>query len=314
MKRILPYLLFALGIYLLPTLLGDSYWIRVLVIIGTYVIAAAGVDLSFGFAGLLSFCPATFFALGAYASAILSTTYHIHPIPATGISIVFTSLVAYGVGKPVLRLKGYYLAIATLGFGVIIHSVLITFSKVTGGPDGFRDIVPLEIAGFVFKSDLHYYYPIWTVAMVILVLTRNIVNSRVGRAFMALRNDDLAASSMGIDIARYKIKAFVLSAAYGSLAGSLYAHSNRFISPEISDLSSSIDMIVMMFLGGMRTVFGVLIGATITKSIPEVLESFMDYQLVARGAILIVLVIYMPEGLIGVGKRAVGRLRPRRES
>jgi branched-chain amino acid transport system permease protein len=314
MKRILPYLLFALGIYLLPTILVGSYWIHVLVIIGTYVIAAAGLDLVFGFAGQLSFCPASFFAIGAYASAIFSTTYHIHPIPAMAIGIIFTSLVAYGVGKPVLRLKGYYLAIATLGFGVIIHSVLITFSRHTGGPDGFRDIVPLEIAGYVFKTDLQYYYPIWTVAMVILVLTRNIVHSRVGRAMMALRGDDVAASSMGIDIAKYRIKAFVLSAAYASLAGSLYAHSNRFISPEISDLSSSIDMIVMMFLGGMRTVFGVLIGATIIKSIPEVLESFMDYQLVARGAILILLVLYMPQGLIGVVKNVLGRLRPGRES
>jgi branched-chain amino acid transport system permease protein len=314
MKRTVPYLLFALGIYLLPKILAGSYWIHVLVIIGTYVIAAAGVDLVFGFAGQLSFCQAAFFGLGAYASAILTTTYQCNPILAMVIGMIFTSLVAYGLGRPVLRLKGYYLAISTIGFGLIIQSVFVTLSRYTGGPDGFRDIVPLTVAGYVFKTDSQYYYPIWTIAMVILVLTRNIVRSRVGRAMLALRGDDVAASSMGVDITKYKVQAFVLSAAYASLAGSLYAHSNRFISPQIADLSGSVDMIIMMVLGGIRTVFGVLIGTAIMKSIPEVLESFLDYQMVTRGAILIILLLYMPQGLIGVAKNILGRLRVRRST
>ena len=312
MKKILPYFLFALFIYLLPVLMAGSYWIHVLVIIGTYVIGAAGVDLVFGFAGQLSFCQASFFGLGAYASAILTTTYQVDPILAMGIGMIFTSLVAYGLGTPVLRLKGYYLAIATIGFGLIIQSLFVTLSQFTGGPDGFRDIVPLKIAGYVFKSDSQYYYPIWTIAMGILVLTRNIVRSRVGRAMLALRGDDVAASAMGIDIAKYKVKAFVISAAYASLAGSLYAHSNRFISPQIADLSGSVEMIIMMVLGGTRTVFGVLIGTAIMKSIPEVLESFLDYQMITRGAILIILLLYMPQGLIGLAKTVLGRLHGRR--
>jgi len=309
MKKTIPYVLFALIIYLLPTILTGSYWIHVLVIIGTYVIAAAGIEVVFGFAGQLSFCQASFFGLGAYASAILTTTYHLHPIPAMVISMVFVSLVAYGLGRPVLRLKGYYLAIATIGFGLIIQSLFVTLSQYTGGPDGFRDIVPLKVAGYVFKTDSQYYYPIWTIAMIVLLLTRNIVHSRVGRAMLALRGDDIAASSMGVDITKYKVQAFVLSAAYASLAGSLYAHSNRFISPQIADLSNSVEMIIIMVLGGIRTVFGVLIGAAIMKSIPEVLESFLDYQMVTRGAILIVLLLYMPQGLIGVAKNILGRLR-----
>jgi branched-chain amino acid transport system permease protein len=309
MKKTIPYVLFALIIYLLPTILTGSYWIHVLVIIGTYVIAAAGIEVVFGFAGQLSFCQASFFGLGAYASAILTTTYHLHPIPAMVISMVFVSLVAYGLGTPVLRLKGYYLAIATIGFGLIIQSLFVTLSQYTGGPDGFRDIVPLKVAGYVFKTDSQYYYPIWTIAMIVLLLTRNIVHSRVGRAMLALRGDDIAASSMGVDITKYKVQAFVLSAAYASLAGSLYAHSNRFISPQIADLSNSVEMIIIMVLGGIRTVFGVLIGAAIMKSIPEVLESFLDYQMVTRGAILIVLLLYMPQGLIGVAKNILGRLR-----
>ena len=312
MKKTIPYLLFALVIYLLPTILAGSYWIHVLVIIGIYVIAAAGIEVVFGFAGQLSFCQASFFGLGAYASAILTTTYHLHPILAMVISMVFVSLVAYGLGTPVLRLKGYYLAIATIGFGLIIQSLFVTLSHHTGGPDGFRDIVPLNVAGYVFKTDSQYYYPIWTVAMIVLLLTRNIVHSRVGRAMLALRGDDIAASSMGVDITKYKVQAFVLSAAYASLAGSLYAHSNRFISPQIADLSNSVEMIIIMVLGGIRTVFGVLIGTAIMKSIPEVLESFLDYQMVTRGAILVVLLLYMPQGLIGVAKNILGRLRVRR--
>jgi branched-chain amino acid transport system permease protein len=309
MKKTIPYLLFALVIYLLPTILAGSYWIHVLVIIGIYVIAAAGIEVVFGFAGQLSFCQASFFGLGAYASAILTTTYHLDPILAMVISMVFVSLVAHGLGTPILRLKGYYLAIATIGFGLIIQSLFITLSHYTGGPDGFRDIVPLKVPGYVFKTDSQYYYPIWTIAMIVLLLTRNIVHSRVGRAMLALRGDDIAASSMGVDITKYKVQAFVLSAAYASLAGSLYAHSNRFISPQIADLSNSVDMIIIMVLGGIRTVFGVLIGTAIMKSIPEVLESFLDYQMVTRGAILIVLLLYMPQGLIGVAKNILGRLR-----
>ena len=309
MIRAIPYLLFALFIYLLPPLLAGSYWIHVLVIIGTYVIAATGVDLVVGFAGQLSLCQAAFFALGAYASAILTTTYHTDPMLALIIGMIFTGLVAYGVGAPVLRLKGYYLAIATLGFGLIIQSCLVTFASYTGGPDGFRDIVPLRVAGYTFKTDEQYYYPIWTAAMLILLLTRNIARSKVGRAMLALRGDEVAASAMGVDIARYKIEAFVLAAMYASLAGGLYAHSNRFISPQMADLSRSVEMIIMAVLGGIRTVFGVLIGTTIMKSIPEVLESFLDYQMVVTGAILIVLLLYMPQGLIGVVRTVVARLR-----
>ncbi len=312
MRRNFPYLLFAFLIYLLPALMKGSYWIHVLVLIGIYAIAAAGVDVVFGFAGQLSFCQASFFGLGAYASAILTTTYRFDPVVAMAVGIIFTSLVAYGLGTPVLRLKGYYLAIATIGFGLIIQSVFVTLSQYTGGPDGFRDIVPLRVAGYVFKSDLQYYYPVWTVAMAILLLTRNIVRSRVGRALLALRGDPVAASAMGVDVAKYKVQAFVLSAAYASLAGSLYAHSSRFISPQIADLSSSVEMIIMMVLGGIRTVFGVLIGTAIMKSLPEILESFLDYQMVTRGAILIILLLYMPQGLIGVTKDFVRRLRVRR--
>jgi branched-chain amino acid transport system permease protein len=147
---------------------------------------------------------------------------------------------------------------------------------------------------------------------VVLLLTRNIVHSRVGRAMLALRGDDVAASSMGIDIAKYKSQAFALSAAYASLAGSLYAHTNRFISPQMADLSSSVEMIIMVVLGGIRTVFGVLIGTTIMKILPEALESFMDYQMVTTGAILIALLIYMPRGVIGVTHNFLARFRLRR--
>jgi len=229
------------------------------------------------------------------------------------VGVFFTALVAYGAGAPVLRLKGYYLAIATLGFGLIIQSLFVTLARFTGGPDGFRDIVPLSVAGFVFKTDHHYYYPIWTIAMATILFTRNLTKSRVGRAMLALRGDEIAAASMGVNTAKYKIQAFVLSASYASLAGSLYAHSNRFISPQIADLSSSVEMIIMVVLGGIRTVFGVLIGTTILKSLPEFLESFLDYQMVTTGAILIVLLLYMPNGLIGLSREILEKLRRRKE-
>ena len=300
MRRAAPYVLFALFMYLLPGLIPGSYWIHVLVIIGTYVIAAAGIDLLVGFAGQLSLCQASFFTLGAYCSAILTTRYNLDPLEALGIGLIFSALIAYGIGAPVLRLKGYYLAIATLGVGLIIQSLLVSLAEYTGGPDGFRDIAPLQVAGFMFDSDTECYYPIWTIAMLVLLFTRNIVRSRVGRAMLAIRGDDIAAASMGIDVARYKVQAFIISAVYASLAGSLYAHSNRFISPQLADLANSLELIIIVVLGGIRTVFGVLLGTAIMKSIPELLEAFLDYQVAITGLILIVLLLYMPKGLFGI--------------
>lgn len=313
MKRAIPYLLFAFFIYLLPVLISGSYWIHVLVIIGIYVIAATGIELLVGFAGQLSLCQASFFTLGAYCSGILSTTYQMHPLTAMAVGVLFTALIAYGVGAPVLRLKGYYLAIATLGVGLIIQSLLVSLAEYTGGPDGFRDIAPMRVANFVFNSDTEYYYPVWTIAMLILLVTRNIVHSRVGRAMLAIRGDDVAAASMGVDIARYKVQAFIISASYASIAGSLYAHSTRFISPQIADLSNSVEMIIIVVLGGIRTVFGVLLGAAIIKSIPELLESFLDYQMAFTGVILIALLLYMPKGLLGLARSLLDRFKRGRE-
>ncbi|MDD2735697.1 MAG: branched-chain amino acid ABC transporter permease [Desulfuromonadaceae bacterium] len=310
MKRAIPYILFALFIFLLPVLMPGSYWIHVLVIIGTYVIAATGIDLLVGFAGQLSLCQASFFTLGAYSSAVLVTRYHFDHLAAMVAGVVSTAIVAYVVGAPVLRLKGYYLAIATLGVGLIIQSLLVSLAEYTGGPDGFRDIAPLKVAGFIFKSDVEYYYLIWIIAMLVLLVTRNIVNSRVGRAMLAIRGDDVAAASMGIDIAKYKIQAFIISAVYASLAGSLYAHSNSFISPQLADLSNSVEMIIIVVLGGIRTIFGVLIGTAIMKSIPELLESFLDYQMAITGIILILLLLYMPKGLLGIIRQINARRAP----
>jgi branched-chain amino acid transport system permease protein len=307
MKRTaLFFILFAAGIYLLPLLLKGSYWMHILVVIGIYIIAAIG------FAGQISLCQASFFGIGAYISAILSNTYGFPPVLALLIGVAATSAIAFCVGLPVLRLRGYYLAIATLGFGLIVQSIFVTLQDITKGPDGFRNVVPLSIGGYVFREVTEYYYLVWTISILILLLTRNVVSSRVGRALLALRGDDVAASSVGIDITKYKTQAFVLSAAYASLAGSLYVHYNRFISPQVADLSNSITMIIMAVLGGIRTVYGVIIGAAIMKSIPELLESILDYQMIITGIILVVLLLYMPHGLLGVPGSIIAWARRRR--
>jgi branched-chain amino acid transport system permease protein len=313
MKRTTLFLLlFWAAVYALPLLLKGSYWMHVLVIIGIYVIAAIGVDLVVGFAGQISLCQASFFGIGAYISAILSNTYGFPPLLALLIGVVGTCAVALCVGLPVLRLRGYYLAIATLGFGLIVQSVFVTLQDITKGPDGFRGVVPFSIGSYVLRDVTGYYYLVWTLSILFIILTRNIISSRVGRALLALRGDDVAASSVGINITKYKTQAFVLSAAYASLAGSLYAHYNRFISPQVADLSNSIMMIIMAVLGGIRTIYGVVIGAMIMKSIPEVLESFLDYQMIITGIILVVLLLYMPRGLLGIADAILDRAWRRR--
>jgi branched-chain amino acid transport system permease protein len=301
MKRnIVLYVTFAFAIYSLPVLLGESYYIHVLVITGIYVIAALGVDLVNGFAGQVSLCQAAFFGLGAYTSAILSSTYKIPVLLALAIAILFTSVIAFLVGAPILRLRRHYLGICALGLSFIVEAILVTLQNITGGANGFKDIVPLSFGGIKLNKPGEYYYLVWTISMAMLFITHNIVCSRVGRAFLALQGDEVAASSCGINTHMYKIQAFVLSAAYASVAGGLYAHYNRFISPQIASVPNSVEMIFMVVLGGIQTVYGVIIGAAIVKSIPEVLESFPDYQAIATGVILIVLLLYMPRGLLGL--------------
>jgi branched-chain amino acid transport system permease protein len=268
-----------------------------------------------GYAGQVSLGHAAFFGIGAYATGILTASFGLSPWPAAAIGMGVSGLVAFAVGTPSLKLRGHYLAMATLAFGIIVFIVFNEEAEWTGGPDGLSRIPGLSIFGFKFKSTIRYYYLTWGFVFFAFLFTVNIIQSRVGRALRSLHDSEIAASSVGINISFYKIEVFVYSAVLASLAGSLYAHYVNFVNPSTFDLFFSIKLLIMIVVGGMHSIWGAIIGATlITFLSNEWLHYFQEYEVLAYGAILLSITIFLPNGLASLPEWMSARLQGRKRS
>lgn len=283
----------------LPLGLGNSYYLNVLVFVGIYSLITIGLSLLMGYAGQISLGQAAFFGLGAYTSGVLSAKFGISPWLALLAAIFVTGGIAFLIGAPALKLKGHYLAMATLAFGYIVFIVFNQASSFTGGPSGFGQIPRFRLGNFLFRTDVHYYYLVWTLVIVVLLVSLNIIHSRVGRALRSIHEGELAANIMGVNTARYKIQVFVLSAVYASIAGSLYAHFITFLNPSPFGFHFSIAAVTMVVVGGMASVWGAMIGAALLTLLPEYLRAFHDYDILIYGSVLLVLMIFLPQGLFG---------------
>jgi branched-chain amino acid transport system permease protein len=293
-----PILLMALAVILFPRLAGgNGYFISLLVFMGINGLISMGLSLLMGYAGQISLGHAAFYGIGAYSSGILTTKYSFHPVGAFFIGILFSALIAFLVGKPTLRLKGHYMAVATLGFGEILFIVFNELSPLTGGPSGLSGIPPLTFFGHPLEGTA-YFYLVWGVVIFLLLFSLNVINSRVGRALRAVHGSELAANAMGVDASRYKVQVFVLSAIYASMAGSLYAHFVTFISPNSFSLMFSILLLMMVVVGGTETIWGALLGATVLTLLPEYLRGLEDFEVLAYGAILMGVLLFMPRGIL----------------
>lgn len=288
-----------------PLFIHNNYHLGVLAFIAINTILAVGLNLLMGYAGQVSLGHAAFFGLGAYCSAILTVNHHVSPWLAMPLGMLFTGGVAFLIGIPCLRLTGHYLAMATLGFGWIVYIVLVQWNAVTQGTSGIERIPSLAIGSLVFNTDPTRFYLTWTMTIIVLAVCANVVNSRVGRALRALHSSESAAAALGVNIAKYKVQVFVLSAMFAALAGSLYAHVVNFISPSTFGFIVSVELVVMVVIGGMASVWGALVGAsTITllveglRSVGEKIEAFKEFDVIAHGAILILVMIFMPAGLV----------------
>lgn len=313
-RRNIPLIILVLAVAAVPLLVTDSYILTMLIFIGIYAIATMGLNLLLGFAGQISLGHAAFFALGAYVSGILTTRHDVPCIAAAALAVVLASGVAYIVGLPCLRLKGHYLAMGTLAFGEIIHITLNAEVELTGGPSGIAGIPMLSAGPFSADSDVKYFLVVWVVFVLLFILTRNIINSRPGRALQALHGSEQAASAMGIDVAGMKLTVFVLSAAYAAMAGVLYVHFVAFVSPQAGDIMFSIKMVTMVVVGGMGHLWGGLLGAALLTVLPEMLSYFEDYDMLIYGGILLVMVMFMPGGLTQGFERLRKLLHTRRTS
>jgi branched-chain amino acid transport system permease protein len=292
------WVLFAVAVLALAAGLDNEYYFTLLNFIGIHTLLVVGLNLLLGYAGQISLGHAAFFGLGAYTSGILTATYGVNPWLALLAGLAVSGLAAFLIGIPALKLRGYYLAMATLGFGIIVYIVLNEASHLTGGPSGLSGIPSLSVAGFPLNTARRLYLLVWLAVGVILALSANLVDSRTGRALRALHDSEAAAESLGVDTARMKLKIFIWSALYASLAGSLYAHTLNFIAPASFGFMFSIKLVTMVVLGGMASIWGSLLGAGVLTALPEVLTAFHDFEVIIFGAILMVVMIFLPRGLV----------------
>jgi len=303
--------IYALAIFTLPAILQNNYHLMVLNIAALNIVVVIGLNLLMGYAGQISLGHAAFFGLGAYLSAIFTTTYGFPVWPTMIMAMVVTGIIAHAIGIPTLKLEGHYLVMATLGFNVIVYIVMVQLDGVTGGPSGFAGIPRLQIGNFAFDSDRQMYYLLWAVSIVVLLLSLNLIHSRVGRAMTALSHNEIAARCAGVDTESYKVKIFVISAVLAALAGSLYAHYITFISPGTFSFFYSIQVVTMVLVGGMGSLWGSAFGAILLTVLPEVLHAVKEYNVLIYGLILMGVLVFFPQGLFrgiaeAFGKRKIG--------
>jgi branched-chain amino acid transport system permease protein len=270
----------------------------VLVFVGINTMLAIGLNLLLGYAGQISLGHAGFFGLGAYLSGILTTSYGWNPWIAMPLSALLVGALAFLIGFPILKLKGHYLAMATLGLGIIIYIVFNETVDLTGGPSGLSGIPNLTIGSYAFDSDVKNYYLIWGITLATILLTLNLANSRVGRALRAVHDSEVAARVVGVNARLLKVQIFALSALISSIAGSLYAHTMTFISPASFGFNFSVELLTMVVIGGLGSIYGSFLGAALLTLLPEFLRAAHDYDIIIYGALLMLMVMFMPGGLV----------------
>jgi branched-chain amino acid transport system permease protein len=286
----------ALAVLLFPVV-GSDYSLSLMVIGGIYAIVCIGLNLFMGQTGQISFGHNAFAALGGYGTAILTTTLDWPPLPALLASTALAAAAAILIGLPTLRLRGHYLAMATLALGLIVYELAVQLKFLTAGFLGISGIPALGIGPLRLTSDLGYYYAIWMLVGIGLWAARRITHSRMGRALGAIADNEDAARALGVDVSRYKLVAFTVSAVYASVAGSLLAHYVSFISPEVFGLSMVTLLFTMLLVGGIGTTSGPVLGAVVVSILPELLSRFQDYRQLIYGIILLVVILFAPRGL-----------------
>ena len=296
------WLLLVLGV-LAPLVSPNDYVVGVLARICLYSMLALGLNIVVGFAGLLDIGYVAFFGIGSYVYAFLASPHfglHLPFIPAMVIVTIVTAISGILIGAPTLRLRGDYLAIVTLGFGEITYICLVNLDRpinITGGPSGLIRIDSPQLFGFTFETNVHYYYLFLSTLILLLFASIRLRDSRIGWAWRAIREDELAAASMGINTTVSKLQAFALGATFAGFAGGLLASWQHSVFPDNFLFQESINVLAMVILGGMGSVFGVILGAAIIVALPEIFRDLALYRLLAFGGLMMVLMIIRPQGL-----------------
>lgn len=304
----LPCALLAVVVAVLPLIVTSNYVTRVLALVWIMGFAAIGLHVVMGLAGQVSLGHAGFFGIGAYSSAILPTHLGVPPLLAVPAGVGISVLVAYLVGRPILRLKGHHLAIATLGFALIVGLVLANEGALTGGPDG-TSVRRIRIGDTTLSRPIVWYWIGGALLVSGNLLAVCLRLSPTGRALRGILDSETAAASLGIDVARRKLQAFMIAAVYASIAGSALALMNGFITPDVASLMTSIEFVAMVVIGGSTTPIGAVTGAAILTVAPQLFASLHRYQDLLIGLVVMVAMIWLPGGVAPAVSRLFGRLR-----
>ena len=301
-----PLLLLALLLSVVPFFMSNDFYYEVAIVALLNAMIVVGLNLLMGYAGQISLAHGAFAGLGGYISAILTSHFGLPPLVSISSALVFMALFSYLISKPILKLSGHYLAMATLGIGVIITIILNSEEELTGGTDGMS-VDGLSLLGFEFSQSWQWYLLAALLLLLIIWLTENLIDSPLGRILRSLHDSEKASGSVGVDVSHYKSVVFVISVVIATLAGSLYAFFSGFISPQEASFNHSIELVVMVVLGGMGRTYGVVIGAFILTALPQLLTSFEEYQTLIYGTIIIVVMVFMPKGVISLFDRIGGK-------
>ena len=289
-----------IALLVFPLFVKNEYILNIGVLAGIYVILTSSLNITNGYTGLFSFGHAAFYGIGAYTAGILSTRYGLPFLITLPMGGIVAAGIGFAVAVPALRLRGIFLALVTIGFQEITYLVIMNWMSLTRGPMGIPGIPPPSILGFEPTSNTGYYYMILVLDIVVLFLIARIVNSRVGRTFTAIREDEVAAQSSSIAVFPAKILSFVLSTFFAGIAGAFFAHHARFISADSFKLEETFIILTMLIVGGMGSLPGPVIGAVLLVILPEVFRFLAEYRGVVYGVILIGVILFRPEGIAGV--------------
>src|SRR6266849_1359097 len=302
--RLFPVVAMAAIVVVLPLLFSSAYYYRVAALVFVFALASIGLNLLMGFAGQVSLGHAGFMGIGAYAVAIGPTHLGVASWLSFVIGAALSALVAFVVSRPILRLKGHYLAVATLGFGLLLAIVFNNEARFTGGPDGMS-VPRLVLLDWPVRGAITWY---WISAVTFLIgaaLALNLIESPTGRALRAIHDSEVAARVLGVDVASKKLAIFVVSAIYASVAGSWFALLNGHITPDVSGFLGSIELVAMVVLGGMGSVAGSLICATLIEVLPETMTFLHDYEHMALGLIVMAVMVFLRAGIVPTLARAL---------
>jgi branched-chain amino acid transport system permease protein len=299
---------------LLPAMVSDFYYLDLLGLACLYAILVLGLNMTFGYTGQLSLGHVGFWGIGAYTSALLTVDHGWSPLSAMVAGMALSAVAAAPLGIFTRNLSGHYLALATLAFAAIVQVVLFNWVELTGGPNGVGGIPPLGLGGLVADTPETKYYSLLGALLLVGLFSWRWQNGRYGRRSIALKGNELAARSLGIDTAQVKVVSLVISAAIASFAGSLYAHYVGYISPDVFGFTEMFKMIAMIIIGGLATVGGPIVGAVLLVFAPEWFRAFEEYWQLIYAVLLLFLVLRMPYGVWGLLLRIPAALTSRREA